>query len=50
MNEKYDIKERVGKGSFGQVYNNTDLKVFRAVEKASGRIVAIKLIDLEGQS
>ncbi|SCV02879.1 LANO_0G00804g1_1 [Lachancea nothofagi CBS 11611] len=35
----YDIKECVGKGSFGDVY--------RAVDKQSGNVVAIKIINLE---
>lgn len=39
MSEKYEIKERIGKGSFGQV--------FRAIEKKGMRQVAIKIIDLE---
>jgi serine/threonine protein kinase len=39
MKREFDVKERVGKGSFGQV--------FRAIDKGSGRVVAIKIIDLE---
>ncbi|SCU95518.1 LAFA_0G00782g1_1 [Lachancea sp. 'fantastica'] len=35
----YEIKECVGKGSFGDVY--------RAIEKQSGAVVAIKIINLE---
>ncbi|KAI8894858.1 kinase-like domain-containing protein [Globomyces pollinis-pini] len=35
----YEIKERVGKGSFGQV--------FRAIDKQSSRVVAVKIIELE---
>lgn len=38
--KRYDIKERVGKGSFGQV--------FRAIDRTNERVVAIKIIDLEG--
>ena len=42
---KFEIKERIGKGSFGQVIKLN--KVFRAVDKLTKRVVAIKIIDLE---
>lgn len=34
--EKYEFKEKIGAGSYGEVY--------KAVEKATNRIIAIKLI------
>ncbi|EME30987.1 Serine/threonine-protein kinase svkA [Galdieria sulphuraria] len=37
--EAYELIEKIGQGSFGEVY--------RALEKATGKPVAIKLIDLE---
>ena len=37
--ELYDLKERIGKGSFGEVH--------RAIDRASKKEVAIKIIDLE---
>lgn len=39
--EEYEIKERVGKGSFGQV--------FRGIHLKTQQIIAIKIIDLEGK-
>lgn len=39
MVEQYEQCECIGRGSFGEVY--------RAIEKATGRVVAIKLVDLE---
>ncbi|KAI8608285.1 kinase-like domain-containing protein [Chytriomyces sp. MP71] len=35
----YDVLERIGKGSFGEV--------FRGVSRASGQVVAIKVLDLD---
>ncbi|KAI9658595.1 MAG: hypothetical protein M1821_002155 [Bathelium mastoideum] len=40
MADKYEMLEELGSGSFGVVY--------KAIEKATGEIVAIKHIDLEG--
>ncbi|PYD07342.1 hypothetical protein DND47_31040 [Pseudomonas syringae pv. syringae] len=37
--DSYELIEKIGQGSFGEVY--------RALEKATGKPVAIKLIDLE---
>ena len=37
--ELYDLKERIGKGSFGEVH--------RAIDKNTKKEVAIKIIDLE---
>lgn len=37
--KNYELKERIGKGSFGQVY--------KAVDSANSLTVAIKIIDLE---
>ncbi|KAK4525139.1 hypothetical protein GAYE_SCF08G3045 [Galdieria yellowstonensis] len=39
LEDAYELKEKIGQGSFGEVY--------KAVEKATGKLVAIKLIDLE---
>lgn len=39
MVEQYEKCECIGRGSFGEVY--------RAIEKSTGRVVAIKLVDLE---
>jgi serine/threonine-protein kinase 24/25/MST4 len=38
--EDYEVNERVGKGSFGQV--------FRGIHLKTNQVVAIKIIDLEG--
>ena len=35
----FEFKERIGKGSFGEVY--------RAIDRESKQVVAIKIIDLE---
>ncbi|KAI7517502.1 hypothetical protein KC331_g21669, partial [Hortaea werneckii] len=40
MAEEYQMLEELGSGSFGVVY--------KAIEKATGDLVAIKHIDLEG--
>ena len=37
--ELYSFQEKIGKGSFGEVY--------KAIEKKSKKTVAIKIIDLE---
>ena len=37
--ELFDLKERIGKGSFGEVH--------RAIDKSTKKEVAIKIIDLE---
>ena len=37
--ELFELKERIGKGSFGEVH--------RAIDKQTSKEVAIKIIDLE---
>ena len=37
--DRYELKEKIGTGSFGSV--------FRAVEVGTGRVVAAKIIDLD---
>lgn len=46
--KRYEVLERLGSGSYGYAYRIThSRKVYRGVDRATGRVVAIKMVELD---